>query len=212
MINQRSYSRFRNRAGFAILMLLVVVAILMILYFIDFSAVFRIDRQLIKSSALQNKPWLEEDRILPVDALADLPKPPKPQLDEPVEIRAAVTRNAEQRGELKLEFTTKGVVTGSWQYKYSHENQDYAFEANIAGNIDVSKTFTKKKQADKSLLYFITKGQYSQITYNRKTGRAKTEEGLAYVTGWLWPDYTAKGLITITTDKTWAADYNWQSF
>jgi len=60
---------------------------------------------------------------------------------------------------------------------------------------------------DESMLYFITKGTYKQACRNTEAGTETSEAGLVYVTGWLCPDYSVNGLVTITTDRSWSASY-----
>jgi len=211
---------FKKNSGFAIVIVLAALVILMLLYFIDIKALFGPSLNAKKGSAPQSRPWLEEDLILGPDKLITLPKPPKPSLDEALTITAFVSRGEDERGEMVLEFNTQGEVSGSWSCEYSHDQKDYSIEAAFAGNIDVEKTYyripptraTRKPQdPDDSMLYFITKGEYTQKDYNNETGRLTETQGLIYITGWLSPDCSADGLITITTDKKWSETYNWQS-
>ena len=198
----------KTHRGFALLIVLIAVAIIMILYMVNMSAIF----QLGSGHKPTEKPlWDEENRILGPNVFIRLPKPPKPSLNEPVSLTATVTRNGKYRGDITIEFNTIGEVTGTWLSSYEHIGDKYTFEADFAGNIDISKTYVVDGKTDKSKLYFITKGKYIQTVFNKKTENLSATEGIIYVAGWLRPDYSAAGRIVITTDKTWSAEYLWQS-
>jgi hypothetical protein len=207
---ERNLWQRQRSGGYAILIVVVAVALLVLLYFMDIQAIFGPSVS-VKQARPEERPWLEEGLIVAADKLIKLPKPPKPELKEPFRITAPVFFNESERGQVTLYFTAAGEVSGSWYCEYSHESRDYAFDATFTGNIDVTKAYTKNDRVDNSMLYFITKGDYTQMLYNVDTGRRNTEQGLVYVTGWVMPDYSAEGLITITTDKSWSATYNWQS-
>ena len=138
----------RSPNGFAALAILVAFAILLLLYFLDITAIFKPVSRAVKSASPVNRPWLEESRILGPDKLIKLPKPPKPQLDEPIVLTATVTRDGQDRGEVTIEFNTAGEVSGSWGCEYTHEERHCRIDADFAGNIDISKTFTNKKTTD----------------------------------------------------------------
>ena len=205
--------------GFVLLLVLVAVAILALLYVIQMDAFFGPVAPGGRTPA-EHRPWLEEDRIVPSDRLIKLPRPPKPELNKPLTVTARVRLDESERGTVILDFTVAGEVTGTWYCEYSHDNRNYTFDAAFAGNVDVTKTYSKGKipdesssseGLDESKLYFITKGTYGQTGYDVVSGTETFEQGLVYVTGWLSPDSSAEGLITITTDKTWSAAYTWQT-
>jgi hypothetical protein len=194
-----------------LLILLAAIAIGMMLYFLNMRMIFgpSLDG---RSNAPASRPWVEEDLIKGPGEAIDLPKSPKPQMTESRQMTAAVTREGAERGTMKLAFGTDGRLGGTWQCAYRHGDQDYAYDASFAGNIDADKVFVSEEGAkDKSLLYFITKGKYTQQLTNTNTNQTITEEGTTYVTGWLSPDHSARGLITITTDNKWSVTYDWQS-
>ena len=195
----------RMRCGFAILTLLVVIAIILLLYFIDMKAIFGPNLP-TKSSPKDQRPWLKEDLILKPDQFIKLPQPPKPTIEEDFSIIAPVTFNGENRGEVTIDFNAHGEVSASWYCRYSLENRDYTCEANFTGNIH-----TDTETEDPTQLYFITKGNYTQTVYNHQSKQTSQDKGLAYTTGPLAPDYSAAGMITITTDKTWSATYNFNT-
>ena len=200
-----------SRRGSVVLILLVAVVILMILYFIDFQAIFGPDLR-DRSSKPTARPWLAEDRLVGPDKLIKMPKPPKPTIDEDFTITCPVTSEGADRGQASLKFNTAGEVSGSWHCEYSSNNRDYSFDADFAGNIDVDPTFSDDSGSDESLLYFITKGGYTHRIHNSQTGRTTEEKGVIYATGWLAGDYTAEGQIVITDkEHSFSVTFNWQT-
>lgn len=201
----------KDRNGFAGLFILIAVAIMMVLMMIQMKTLFQPGRGYRKSTAPASRPWLQDELLVPDDRLIQLPRPPKPALDKPFSFTVPVTRKDNDRGEITIDFLTTGEVAGTWQCRYSHENIDYTYNATFKGNIDVSNTYSDKQGEDLSKLYFFTKGDYSQTIYNRESEEESFTEGLVYTTGWMDPDHSVSGTITITTDRSWSADYQWQS-
>jgi len=196
--------------GYVLLLVLAAIAILAILYVIQMEAFFGPVAP-GRRTAAEHRPWLEEDRIVPGDKLIKPPRPPKPMIDEPLTLRTRVQMSESARGTATFEFAVSGEVKGTWYSEYSNKARDYTMEAAFAGNIDTSKTYSEGETTDESRLYFITKGAYKQMAYNVETGTKTLDEGLVYVTGWLNTDYSVSGLITITTDKTWSASYEFET-
>ncbi len=184
----------------------------MLVYYIDVTTIFgpSLPR---KTDKPQSRPWLEEERILSAEKLITMPKPPKPQLDEAVTLTAAVTREGDERGRMIIEFAGDGGVTTFWSCEYAQADRYYAYTAESAGNIDVSKEYIENEILDASKLYFITKGEYEKTIQKLETtaGAMDSEQATIYVTGWLGVDYSGHGKITITTDETWSIDYGWRS-
>ena len=201
----------KDRAGFAGLFILIAVAIMMVLMMIQMKTLFRSGGGYRKSTAPPSRPWLQEELLVTDDRLIRLPRPPKPALDKPFSLTVPVTRKDNDRGEITIDFATTGEVAGTWQCRYSHENIDYIYNATFKGNIDVSKAYSDKQADDPSKLYFFTKGDYSQTIYNRRSEEECFTEGFVYTTGWMNPDHSVSGKITITTDRSWSADYQWQA-
>lgn len=205
-------SRRFYRPGSVLLSILLAMVILMLVYYVDVTAIFgpSLPRKTYKP---QSRPWLEEERILSAEKLITMPKPPKPQLDEAVKLTAAVTREGDERGQMIIEFAGDGSVTTYWFCEYAQADRYYAYIAESAGNIDVSKEYMDNKILDASKLYFITKGEYEKTIQKLQTPPLPmdSEKGTIYVTGWLGADYRAQGKITITTDMTWSINYEWRS-
>ena len=207
MMYKADRQRYR---GFLALATLVVIAIIAILYFLQFSAFFNISAPPGSKGESWKKPWHDEHLILGPNKIIEAPKPPKLEMNESFTLKPAVSREGAKRGAMTLHFSENGEVKGSWRSGYSHEDRHYSYEATFAGNIDVNVMYSDDDGEDKSQLYFITKGSYAKSTYIESTGTRSTENGTVYVTGFIKPDKSASGLLTITTDRKWAADYEWQ--
>ena len=212
MKEKKTFSPVEFRRGFAGLIVLVTIAIAMMLVMIQMKAFFRTPPKPLKPITDINRPWLECEKILESDRLISLPEPPKPQLSKPIQIATDVLRETEPRGSVTLEFATSGEVSGNWYCSYWHEQRQYSYTADFKGNIDIEDTYVDQNdKADKSQLFFITKGTFIKTIVNQSSGISSETEGDVYVTGWLGPDYSAHGRITITTDETWSAVYTWNA-
>ena len=149
------------RRASVMLVVLMAIVIVMLLYFVGMSTIFA--PALNRGRVTTSRPWLDEERILGPDKIIAMPEPPRPTITEPINLVAAVSRNDADRGMMTLDFDVDGTVKGKWQCRYSHDEQDYAYDSEFAGNIDVNVACASEDgQNDKSLLYFITKGRYTQ--------------------------------------------------
>ena len=199
-----------SRNASAMLLVLMVVAIIMILSVIQIKTLFKTPPKPSKPITDINRPWLESDRILDQDRLISLPEAPKPLLSKPIRIVADVRREGNPRGRITLEFADNGEVSGKWGCSYAYEQSQYSYTAGFKGNIDIEATYVDQdNKKDESKLFFITKGTFTKTTANQTSGISSDTDGDVYVTGWLGPDHSAQGRITITTDETWSAVYTW---
>lgn len=198
------------RCGSAMLVVLIAVAIGMVIYFLSMRTIFApgLERGSILPAA---RPWLQEDRILADDKIVEMPEAPKPEISEKFTLVARASRDGNSRGTIEITFDTHGRVAGRWRCGYSHGGQEYSYNASFRGNVDVDVAYESDGKKDKSLLYFITKGGYAQKSTSVESGVTGTEKGTVYVAGYLGPDRSATGEITITTDRKWSAVYQWRT-
>jgi len=208
----RNGHRARSRRGAALILGLVIsIALLVVIYAIYTSALFGPSTVLRTGSGVaEDRPWLEEDRIVPFGQMIELPRPPRMQIDKPDTINARVFREGEPRGQLSILLSPRGEVICTWHAEFAHGQRETTFDATAEGNIDVSKTYEGTDGPDATLLYFITKGTYTEQVYDRGTTRGFVSGGTVYVTGWLPPDGRGHGKITLTTDKKSSVSYEWK--
>lgn len=200
----------RARRGSVLLALLMGIVILMALYFLDIRTIFRPAGKTSKPGDVL--PWVEEDRLVGSTQFVQLPAPPKPTLDKERKISAPVFRGGDERGRIEMVIRTDGTLAGTWNCEYTQNSVLRKMDAAFKGNIDISKTFQNSDGENPSYLYLYTKGDYSENATDQKTQQwSSSEGGLVYVTGWLRPDGSAQGTLTITTDKKWHAEYQWDN-
>ena len=198
-----------NNNGFAILIVLVAVVILMLLYFVQIDAFFGPGLP-SKPAGIEEHPWVLEELLVPNDEDIKLPRSPKPELDEPLSITAPVRRNDADRGNITLSFDTNGRIEAQWQCVYQQTGQEYQIDADMRGNIHVKRTYQDEQGKDKSRLFFIAKGKYIKKSLNENTA-LMGEKGTTWLIGWIGPDHSVQGHVTITTDRQWAAAYAFES-
>jgi hypothetical protein len=209
---RNAFSSAKFRRGFAGLAILIVVVIMMLLMMMQMKTFFRTPSESGKSITDINRPWLQCDKILDSDRLITMPDPPKPDMSKPIRIVTKIHREENPRGGITIEFTPNGEVSGNWQCSYAHEDRTYSYTADFKGNIDIEETYVDPDgKEDESKLFFITKGRFTKTTVNQSSDVSSETEGDVYVTGWLSPDHSAHGRITITTDETWSAVYTWNA-
>ena len=196
-----------SRNGYAALIVLVAVAIIAIMIAIQMRAIFGTNLP-SQPIGTEQRPWLLDKQILGAEEGVKMPKSPKPQLEEDFSISGIVTRNNAERGTVTIFFESNGRIRATWSCDYSHEQTAYRIGAEIAGNIDAGVHFTDENGKDKSRLFFVGKGTYFKETTTADTGTA-VEKGTAYVQGWLKPDGSAEGFVSINQGKDWVAAYEW---
>ena len=203
--------RHSKHRGFAILMVLVVVVIIMLLYFVQMDALFgpHLPTQPV---GIEQRPWLLKELLVAEGEEIKMPRSPKIELNEPFETAASVSRDGQKRGDVKVTFDTDGRMISTWDCAYIHGDRNFTINAQMTGNIDSKQTFENAQgNKDKTKLFFIAKGTYTKTTTDPQTG-TNSESGTAYCLGWLNPDKTTSGHITITTNKEWVAAYEFKPF
>ena len=93
----------RTRRGSVLLAMLMAVVILMALYFLDIRTIFRPAGRTVNKPG-EVLPWLEEDRLVGPTKFVQLPTPPKPTLEKARSIATTVTRDGQERGQIKMEI------------------------------------------------------------------------------------------------------------
>ena len=198
-----------KKNGFVILIVLVAVAIVMLLYFVQIDTLFG-PGQSHEPAGIEEHPWVLAELLAPNDEDIKLPSSPKLELEEPFSITAPVSRNKAGRGEVTVVFNTDGRIGANWQCTYEQAGANYHVDAQTSGNIHTKQTYRDEGDKDKSRLFFIAKGRYTKTPLNETT-IAGGEKGIAWLTGWIDPNRNIQGHITLTTDQQWAAAYVFES-
>lgn len=195
----------RSQNGFVILVVLIAVAIMMLLYFVQIDTLFGPGLP-SQPAGLEQHPWVLEALLVPEGETTKLPRRPQLQLDEPFTLTLPVTRNDTDRGALSVVFDTNGRIRSQWQCSYEQDGIMYQVDAETSGNINAGQTYRDESGKDKSRLFFIAKGQYTKTPLARAPD-VLGEKGQCWLTGWIRPDRTIQGHITLTTNQQWAAVY-----
>jgi len=192
----------RHPRGFALLIVMIAVAIAMLLYAIQMGTLFDPAGETAPAE-IQERPWAWEHLLADADKTVKKPKAPRPLLTEEFAVGGSAQRTGQPRGQVRLTFGTDGRIAGTWQARFELEGKGHRFSAPaMAGNVSVKMAYEDQNGTDKTRLFFIAKGPYEHVTAAGET--ASREKGTAWITGWLRPDRTAEGYVTVTTDETWA--------
>lgn len=202
----------KTRGFAAILGLLIVIAIAMMVYFMDLKAIFGPSRQYMeRPAAMEDHPWHLEDLLIDPDKNVPSPRKGQPELLEPIQIIAPVQRNDAPRGQVTLSFGKDCRVAADWAAQYESDKKAITLDSHLTGNVVPSKEYSDVQgNTDKTRLFFIAKGPYTQTT-RLPDKTIQSEQGTAYLLGWLHTDNTVAGTLTITTDQTWSAQYPFAS-
>lgn len=185
------------------MLVLVTVAILMLFYFVQIDTLFAPGLP-SKPAGIEEHPWVLEELLAPDGEEVKRPGRRKLQLDEPFSITTPVSRNEAQRGEITVSFDTNGRIDANWQCTYEQTGTAYHIDAEMNGNIDPKRTYRDEQGKDKARLFFIARGRYTKTPLNADAGG---EKGTAWLTGWIDPDRSIRGFVTLTQNQQWAAAY-----
>lgn len=193
--------------GYAILIVLIAVAIMLMLAATQMRVLF-VGSGPKASTGLEQRPWLLEELLAGDGEVVKLPRPPKPQFTEILDVTGPVTRETAERGTVSIHFDTDGRVRAVWDTEYPHGEQTIALSAVMNGNIHAGQTYEDGDGKDKSRLFMIARGPYVKQTFDPAFA-VPDERGTAWVTGWLGSDRRAEGHLTLTTDRSWSTVYDW---
>ena len=197
-----------KKNGFVILLVLVAVAIMMLLYFVQIDAFFGTGLP-SERAGVEEHPWVLEELLALDGEDIKLPRSPKLELAVPFSITAPVSRNDAGRGEIAVVFNTDGRILANWQCIYEQAGVTYHVDAQTSGNIHVKRTYQDQAGKDKNRLFFIARGRYTKMPLG-ETGGTGGEKGTAWLTGWIGPDRTIQGHVTLTRNQQWAAVYDFE--
>jgi len=209
---QRAHFQHRlrtNRSASALIIILVVIAIGLILSFIDFSALFpKPDPDTAEGLA----PW-QEWRLRQENVLAEPQQPSEaqPKITKTLEYDTNAKLDNEPRGEISLVIGPGGVVAGGWYGTYHTEKKEQCDiqGGGFAGMVYPAKIYRDENGEDPSKLYFLAKGGFAFHKF--KTGKFRIIGGDIYVNGWLNRDYSVKGQITITSNEKYFETFDFKA-
>jgi hypothetical protein len=194
-----------RKNGFVILIVLVVVAILLLLYFVQIKTFFGPSLP-NESVGIEQHPWVLEQLLIPKGQDIKLPRKPKLQLDKPFSCTVPVMRKEAERGEVTIWFERNGRIRAMWECLYRQSGQAHHLQAQATGNIHTTRTYRDVGGKDKSRLFFIAKGKYHKRTLASASDPGD-ERGTVWLTGWIDPDRSMQGHLTLTTNQQWTAVY-----
>jgi hypothetical protein len=198
-------NRSKNRPGFASLLMLLIIFVVGALIWLKPSAFF--------NSEDSNLPWTQEHRILrkgqePKHAVSSQ----QPDMTKPLYLWGKAKQLQQDRGEITLYIQPDGTIKGSWgggyisSPKVTHDVVGSFFK----GNIDPSAIYMTGQKEDLTKLYFITKGMFSILETNDKTGQCRHVKGEIFVTGWINSGHNVRGQIVLTSDRKNYKTFTWQ--
>ena len=194
-----------KQTGSAILIVLITVAIILLLYGIQMKTLFGPGLP-TQPVGVEDRPWQLEKLLVAEGGKIKLPRKPKPRLSKPLIVSVDVVRNDAAKGTAAITFKPDGHVSAVWDCRYGYDEKNISISAEMAGNVNVKQTYEDENGRDKSRLFFIAKGTYLKTTTTAAIGTTR-EKGTAWLLGWLGTDGTVEGHVTITTDQTWSAAY-----
>lgn len=184
------------------LVIVIALAIVMLLYVIQMDTLFG-PQMPAKPEQIQERPWIHENLLLPAEETVKKPKAPKPLLTEDFQLAGQADRNGQPRGQVTLSFSMDGRLKTDWQCEYTADGTTHQLASQTAGNVAVKMAYEDEQGPDETRLFFISKGDYVHTKSTPETAAIR-EKGTAWVIGWLRPDRTADGFVTITTDRKWS--------
>lgn len=209
---QRAHFQHRlrtNRSASALIIILVVIAIGLILSFIDFSALFpKPDPDTAEGLA----PW-QEWRLRQENVLAEPQQSSEaqPKITKSLKYDTNAWLDDASRGEIGLTIVPDGTVVGGWHGTYHTEKKEQCDiqGGGFAGMVYPAKIYRDENGENPSKLYFLAKGGFAFHKF--KAGKFRIVEGGLYVNGWLASDYSVKGKITITSDEKYFETFDFKA-
>jgi hypothetical protein len=203
-------SKERNRPGYALLVLLISVAIVFILFAIDLGLLPSLTDP---GGSGEDTPWKEWRVVTSKQKDQQSPSELQPTITEAIRFDTKAWEESESRGKISIGIYPNGTVVGYWSGNYNKGTQVNCDITNgdFDGYIWPSKIYSDENGEDPSKLYFITKGRFLLQENNLKEKTLNNKTGDIYVTGWLNRNYSATGKITITSNQRYSETFNWES-
>lgn len=191
----------RNRFGSIIPIIIIVIVVVAAVFIIN---TLRQD----PTGHVNQYPWTEENRIVTDSAAVEMPAENQFQLKSPKTISRSLSYQGEDRGNLKIEIDTSGLLEAQWKASYKEGEFEKDVSAAFEGNIDATMPYEDENGTDGDKLFFIAKGKFLLQAF-KKNGNAQAGGGDAYIVGWLEPDGNASGTMVLAPDKKNTKIYTW---
>ena len=213
--NNSSRMSKTNRSGSAILLILVVVAIGVILYFIDLSAIFStLPTSENPASSHEVLPWEHKEKLLMPGQEPDIGlSQDQPSIDNGIDIVATVEQSNTAR-DFIVNIAPDGTVQGGWYADYNKGKKprmNYVMSAGFKGNIDPTVIFFDENGEDPTKLFLVAKGEISILASNLDGGAVHNSIQDIWVSGWVDKEQEAKGEMLLITGKKTYQTFNWKS-
>jgi hypothetical protein len=195
--------KVRHGGFFTLIGLLVVIAIMLSLYSMQFSSTIPMALELAEdvngNDQHHLKPWHEVDRIDNDHYLGNN----QPERDHALfydNVKLINEANAERRGKIDVSIDGDGSIKSNWFGSYSSDDKEYDIqEGKMKGSTDPSLIYENKQgERDDTKLFFIGTGNFFLVKY--QTSKTNIIKGNIYITGWLNNDLSIEGSIHLTQD------------
>jgi hypothetical protein len=203
----------RGRAGSALAWLLI----LLVIGFVAYGAYlfFQGPAVAVDPDVTEGLPvWKEWRARQARQEAGEKPSAEQPAIAEVLEYETGVELGTEPRGKIALAIYPDGRVRGGW-HGYYYKERKINFEimsGDFEGSIYPKKIHRDEGGAeDASKLYFMAGGQFLLSETDFDKGTVQHRAGALYVTGWLSPDYSVQGNVTITSDERYFETFEWKS-
>ncbi len=198
--------------GFLLLQMMIAILLGMIIYY--FSFVRPSQKEIADQMASPDTyPWVQEGRIGTGHQhyLQDEQLFRETMIELNCKVLEESAKINTSRGKMTLFISPDGQVSGGWSSLgyYMDDGSEYqVMGAEFSGNTDPSKIYSDTNGEDRSLLYFITKGEFLLLKTDSK-GRVSSPAGEIFVVGWLRTDSTAFGQVHLTPDRVKQHVFTW---
>ncbi len=196
----------KYRRGYALLLVLLAIAIVGAIYVFQFSfgSVHEIGKE---GESEIEPPWRQWDKLYKQVELKEQPlgelRPLHPELPENLFFEGHCMRNGERCGKIAINVSNDKSVNASWggEFRVTKDVEFQVMACQLSkGMIDPDHVYEKNGVKDPSKLFFICKGNFSIVEYNYDNSRTRHIGGEAYVRGWLDPEHNVDGDLIISSD------------
>jgi hypothetical protein len=204
----------RNRPASALVGLLIVIALVFLVYFVQWYL-----RKTAKDPDICHDlmPWKEWRLRQSSEKPQQGPSEEQVKLTESLayDSNLRVKDGDEPRGEIRFVVKPEGSVFGEWYGMY-HRGRTASFQimaGDFEGKVYPAKIYRDENgEEDPSQLYFLAKGDFWVQGTNSEKGTIFNKNGQIYVRGWISPKRVSMGEVTITSDEKYFEIFTWKTY